>query len=122
MSPDEILADLRDIHIPAGENVLASDAGFNFWPLVIVIVLLASILAVRLWRRGGERRKLRQAIEAFAASPSEGGMSELLSLRSRVAADGVVPSALPPACFTPEGAEDTKLLSNAALELRRLVA
>ncbi len=118
MSPDEILADLRDIHLPAAEAETIA-TGFNFWPLLIVCMCLGIVLLVRLWRRGAERRALRNAIEAFAASPADPGIHELLSLRQQAAAMGVRLPALPMACFSAEGANDNAVLVDAGHDLRR---
>ena len=118
MSPDEILADLRDIHLPAAESSTAL-TGFNFWPLLVVALILCGVLTLRTRHKGAERRRLRRAIDAFAQSPSEGGMTELLALRHRASDIGVRVPALPSACFHPEGANDNAVLSDAAQALHR---
>ena len=122
MSPDEILSDLRDIHLPAAEAAVTAGPGFSFLPMIAVVVLLAAILALRRWRGGRNRRRLLKDIDAFAASPSQHGIHELLSQRSRATALGVIPPALPVACFSAEGADDAAVLSGAAQDLRRAVA
>ncbi len=122
MSPDEILADLRDIHLPAAETDAIAASGFNFWPLLVVAALLSLIALLRYRQRGSERRALQRAVKAFATAPSQGGMTELLSLRHRAAENGVTPPPLPAACFSPEGANDNAVLAGAAQELGEAIA
>ena len=88
MTPEEMLQDLRDIHLPEQ----ASDAtagGFVFWPLTLVatVILLASWLAW--WRRSAWRREIIQHLDAIERRVHEDqalqGWTELATLLRRIA-------------------------------------
>ena len=57
MTPDEILKDLRDIHLPEQSADMAS-TGFVFWPTAVVLALLLLALGLIWWRRSAWRREI----------------------------------------------------------------
>ncbi len=88
MTPEEILQDLRDIHLPE-QAADAAIGGFVLWPLALVsaVVLLAGCLAWR--RRSAWRRDIVQHLDAIEQGVAEGrilqGWTELAILLRRIA-------------------------------------
>lgn len=88
MTPEEILQDLRDIHLP-GQAVDAGGGGFVFWPvaLVVAVVLLTGWLAWQ--RRSAWRRDIIRHLDAIEQGVDEGhileGWTELATLLRRIA-------------------------------------
>lgn len=58
MTEDDVLAQLRDIHLPA-ELGAAAAAEFALWPFVVLAFAVVAILLVRLWNRNRWRRGAR---------------------------------------------------------------
>ena len=58
MSEDDVLAQLRDIHLP-GELGAAAPIELAAWPLIALAVVVGAILATRLWSRNRWRRSAR---------------------------------------------------------------
>jgi len=55
LSPEEILQDLRDVHLPA-ETALATGSGIVLWPLVLVFLI--TLIGVWIaWRRRSSWRR-----------------------------------------------------------------
>ena len=88
MTPEEILRDLRDIHLPERAADLAGGA-FVFWPaaLDVAVAILAGWLAWR--RRTAWRRDIVQHLDAIEHSVDEGrvkqGWTDLATLLRRIA-------------------------------------
>ena len=55
MNEDTVLAQLRDIHLPADFGAAAPIA-FAPWPIMMLAVVIGAILAVRIWRANRWRR------------------------------------------------------------------
>ncbi|MFP6757700.1 MAG: DUF4381 family protein [Alphaproteobacteria bacterium] len=55
MNEDEVLAQLRDIHLPA-ELAVAAPITFAAWPIIAVAGIGAAILLARYWQRNRWRR------------------------------------------------------------------
>lgn len=121
MTVNEILADLRDIHLPASEITTLGAKGFNYWPLVIAIAILGGILLLRRWRAGAWKRRLLQELNSFISSPETLGISGLLVLRGEVAAHGLTVPSLPAAFFGPPDVLDSAALSEAGQALKDLL-
>lgn len=121
MTVDEILADLRDIHLPATEVTPLGASGFDFWPLAMALALLAVIMLLRRWRAGAWRRRLLHDLNDFTSAPDTRGISGLLHLRSQLAAHGVRLPSLPKAFFGPVEELDPALLREAGEALKGLL-
>lgn len=100
MTPEEILRELRDIHLPPA--VEAADPGFSFAPFLILA--LAAIVGAmimwlrrRRWRRPAQAR-LRKAGMAGSPCAAWAEMIGLLGDLARIGRAGVVPDCahLPP--------------------------
>ncbi|NKC13945.1 MAG: hypothetical protein GKR94_17685 [Gammaproteobacteria bacterium] len=50
MKEDEILARLRDIHIPGEIGAASSAFDFALWPIVAFALFVLAIIAARVWR------------------------------------------------------------------------
>lgn len=88
MTPEEILQDLRDIHLPE-QMAETAGAGFVYWPAALVIAL-AAIMAWIAWRRRSAwRREIISHLDAIERDAAEGqaleGWSELAVLLRRIA-------------------------------------
>lgn len=66
MSEDDVLAQMRDIHMPA-ELAAAPPVEFASWPFVALAVVIAAILIVRLWRQRQWRRAARSELARIVA-------------------------------------------------------
>jgi hypothetical protein len=66
MTRDEIIAQLRDVHLPPGAD---SEFGFAiaWWPLAAYTLICAVIFVVALWRRGAWRREARSRLREIEA-------------------------------------------------------
>lgn len=88
MTPEEILRDLRDIHLPEQASD-AIGAGFILWPaaLVVALALFAAWLAWR--RRSTWRREIIGHLDAIERDAGEGqafkGWTDLAILLRRIA-------------------------------------
>ena len=88
MSPDEILQDLRDIHLPA-ETAEAVGSGLVLWPIlsVIAIALIATLIAWR--RRSAWTKDFHCELDLIEALASDGqtlnGWTKLAVLLRRTA-------------------------------------
>lgn len=58
MREDDVLAQLRDIHVPA-ELGAAASIGFAAWPFIALAVLVGAILVTRFWNRNHWRRSAK---------------------------------------------------------------
>lgn len=121
MIPEEILAGLRDIHLPAAEASALSGGQYSPWPLAVTATLLLAVIMLRLWRRGAWRRSLERRVDDFIAHPTAGGVRGLLDLRRSLAARGLAVPRLPPECFVRADAVETEVLREAARDLKRLL-
>ena len=66
MTEQEILAQLRDIHLPA-ELSVHSSYSLNGWPLVLLAALLVIMLGMRIWQRNLWRRQARAELRRIEA-------------------------------------------------------
>lgn len=119
MSPEEILAEMRDIHLPGGLQS-AVPARFAPEPFIVLAVVLA-VLGLVWWRRRTQWR--REAAEALRAAQSEPDIARRWSLLSGlVARVGRHRRAPPPDCLflPPEriGPDETEMLAG---HIRRMI-
>ena len=66
MTQEELLAQLRDIHLPA-EITTTPALGFALWPIIASALALGCILAVRYWRHTSWRRQARTVLRTIEA-------------------------------------------------------
>ncbi len=75
MTPEQILADLRDIHLPELDAGAAS-TNLVLWPLMLVL-MAALLLAWLIWRRRSVwRRELLQALHQIEHVATQSGGNE----------------------------------------------
>ncbi|MEZ5931106.1 MAG: DUF4381 domain-containing protein [Alphaproteobacteria bacterium] len=88
MTPEEILKDLRDIHLPDAAAETAH-AGFVSWPIALVLVMTLIALWFAWRRRSGWRRDITQHLDAIEQRAGEGrvreGWMDLATLLRRIA-------------------------------------
>ena len=58
MNEDEVIAQLRDIHLPAELERMVT-TGFAGWPFLVLAVIVFVILTVRFWKRSQWRWRAR---------------------------------------------------------------
>ena len=66
MTQEELLRQLRDIHLPA-DSAAEPIPGFALWPLIAFALALACIFVARYWRRTSWRRQARSALKTIEA-------------------------------------------------------
>ena len=54
MTPEEVFAQLRDIHTPATQKTIGY--GLDPWPLLVFAFLVLAIFGIRFWMRWRHRR------------------------------------------------------------------
>jgi hypothetical protein len=91
VTPEQILADLRDIHVPEAA-ASAATAGLVLWPLVLVL-LAALAIAWLIWRRRSIWRRefaddLRRIEETAGTGGDSQGWARLGALLKRLAVQG----------------------------------
>jgi hypothetical protein len=85
MTAQELLAQLRDIHVPADPGA-ATDTGFALWPVIVFVVLLAALLMAGYRRRTAWRRQAGAALKIIEAEPDPARRwSALLRLAMQIA-------------------------------------
>lgn len=88
MTPEEILRDLRDIHLPERANEAVS-SGIVLWPAALVIVVTLLLICFSWRRRTVWRREIVQHLDMIERRADEGeplqGWTELAILLRRVA-------------------------------------
>ncbi len=99
MTPEEVFAQLRDVHLPEANVIEAS--GLDVRPLIVFAVLLSVFVVVRVWSR------LRSAKRRFnkvsnSSPPAEQRDQIVQAVRSGPTRKAA--SAVPPAFFTPPSA------------------
>lgn len=125
MSPEEILADLRDIRLPAEESVV-SGTGFSWLPLLMLAGLVVAIALVRRYRAGHWRRAARSALGHARATPeATDRWTSLVALRLGLTPRlcGRTPEPPPPALYRrpvhASGADADALAQHIEQELAR---
>lgn len=88
MTPEEILRDLRDIHLPDAAAETAN-AGFVYWPAAVVLAVVLAALWFAWRRRSHWRRDIARRLDAIERVAGEGrvreGWIELATLLRRIA-------------------------------------
>ena len=85
MTRDELIAQLRDIHLPpTGDD--PSVLGFAVWPIIVFAFILLVTLGYRAWRLSAWRRDARAALRRIEGNlgPTE-QWPALLNLAVRIA-------------------------------------
>lgn len=95
MNDEEILAQLRDIHLPA-ELGASQPFELAVWPIIGLIAVIVAILAIRLWMRNRWRRHARADLSRLAAmSDPIAQWSSLLAFAAGLSARARRPINLP---------------------------
>lgn len=58
MTPEELVMQLRDIHLPPNAEPIQTN-DFALWPIVVFVVVVGSAALIRRWRRNAWRREVR---------------------------------------------------------------
>ncbi|ETW98775.1 MAG: hypothetical protein ETSY1_17485 [Candidatus Entotheonella factor] len=95
MTQAELLAQLRDIHLPPDSTAVAA-TGFALWPIITFLLVLGGILVAGYWRRTAWRRQARASLKTIEAECDlERRWSSLLTLATQIARisgrPGIVP-------------------------------
>lgn len=123
MSEEEVLAQLRDIHVPAELNVSAPHE-FALWPFTVLAFMVAAILAIRFWTRNRWRRRARAELSRILLVEDQTAQwSGLLSFACSLSDRAGRPISLPDVAFLrPEAITDAEravVVSFLSAELRR---
>lgn len=103
MTREDLLAELRDIHLPptAGESAATE---FAVWPFVVFGVITVAIIAVRMWARRAWRREARatlQRLNQTLKDDTQAHWSALLELATKVARKDQRARTLPQGSYLP---------------------
>ena len=80
MTVDDLIIQLRDIHLPPDANN-GLDLGFAIWPLVVFATISFTVFVLIVWRRNRWRREKRaEWRRSQASAPSSSLWPALLSL------------------------------------------
>lgn len=104
MTPEEVFAQLRDIHTPAVTGIEA--ASYDFRPLLVFAALTAvALLLGFLWNRAGTRRLINRIDAKATKAEQRDAVVRLVDGRRRRADAGPAPEAAfqPPGALTEEG-------------------
>ena len=75
MTPEEILRDLRDIHLP-DQGADAAGTGIVWWPVLLVVILVLLSLALAWRRRSAWRREIARHLDAIEKDADRGRTRE----------------------------------------------
>lgn len=106
MTPEEVFAQLRDIHAPAA--VAREAIAFDARPVIAFAVFVVVFFALRLlWRRLGARRALASIDVASPPAEQRDALVRVLDARRRNRAAGPAPEAAfqPPKDLTSDGVQ-----------------
>ncbi len=96
MTQEELLAQLRDIHIPAETTAALVIEGFALWPILAFALVLSSVLIAGYWRRTAWQRQARAALRAIEADRDiTRRWSSLLTLAAQMARTAGRPDIVP---------------------------
>ncbi len=123
MSEDDVLAQLRDIHLPA-ELSAAAPIELAAWPLIALAVVVGAILVTRIWNRNRWRRSARTDLSRIVRVEDQAAQwSMLLAFAGGLSDRAGRPVTLPNLAYRhPESitdAERAELISYLSAELRR---
>ena len=123
MKEDDVLAQLRDIHLPAD---LGAAAPFEFaaWPFIALAVVIAAILVTRYWNRNRWRRGAATDLSRIVRVEDQAAQwSLLLAFAGGLSARAGRPINLPNLAYRrPESISDAEradLIATLSAELRR---
>ena len=86
MNEDEVLAQLRDIHLPA-EAVQSAPVEFALWPFLVLVAIAGVVLLVRAWRGAFERRQaIRELEHILSVHDDANRWQRLLAYAARLSA------------------------------------
>ena len=107
MNEDTVLAQLRDIHLPADLGV-AAPVTMTPWPFLGLAVIAAAILAVRIWRARQWRQSARAELARIVQVKDRAAQwSLLLAFAAGLSKRARRPLALPPVAYRhPESVSD----------------
>ena len=101
MNEEQVLEQLRDIHVPAAlERTVNTD--FALWPFAVLALIVSLILLTRLWNGGRWRRHAKAELcQILSNDNQETQWSQLLKFATDLSARSGRPLTLPEAAFMP---------------------
>lgn len=123
MTQAELLAQLRDIHLPAETTAAPAPDGFALWPIIAFALALGCVLMARYWRRTSWRRQSRAALKTIETDRDLAQRwSSLLTLAAQVARRSGRPDIVPRLAYKhPQAVTDEDAAALGA-HLRREIA
>lgn len=118
MTPEDLLKDLRDIHLPANQ-LSPWSLDMNLWPYSILLMLLVCLIFVRLWRKTEWRRQAAvrlRSIDRLTDDQSKWNALIDLAIDMARAANRRFP--MPSQVYAPLASIDRRALS----QMRRTIA
>ncbi len=120
MTQAELLAQLRDIHLPAATTSTPVPDAFALWPIIAFAIGLAIVLAASYWRRTAWRRQARAALKAIEAeSDLAQRWSSLLAIAATIARKSGRPDIVPRSAYRHPSAVTNEDATALGLHLRR---
>ncbi|ETX08101.1 DUF4381 family protein [Candidatus Entotheonella palauensis] len=122
MTQEELLAQLRDIHLPA-DTPAAAATGFALWPVIVFALVLSGIWVAGYWRRTAWRRQARASLKTIEAERDlNRRWSSLLTLAAQIARISERPDIVPRSAYqNPQAVTDEDATALAA-HLRQEIA
>lgn len=123
MTQEELLRQLRDIHLPTETVTAAAPGGFALWPIIACALVLGCVLAAEYWRRTAWRRQARAALRTIEAERDLARRwSSLLTLAVQIARRSGRPDIVPQLAYqNPQAITDAAATALDA-QLRREIA
>lgn len=123
MNEQEVLAQLRDIHMPIALGD-AAPVELAVWPFIVLAVIAAALLAIRFWRRNQWRQGARAEFARIVEIEDRAAQWPLLtafaaSLASRAQRSIALPDLAYRHPDTISDAERTAFVDHVRAELRR---
>ena len=123
MSEDDVLAQMRDIHLPA-DLAAAAPVEFAAWPFITLAVFLGAILVARYWHKNRWRRWAKTDLSRIVQVKDHSAQWSMLldfagGLSDRAGRTVVLPNLAFRHPDTISDAERAELISHLSAELRR---
>jgi hypothetical protein len=121
MTQAELVAQLRDIHLPADASAAA--AGWAWWPIITLALALGVVLLAGYWRRTAWRRQARAWLESIETERDlERRWSSLVMLAAQVARRAGRPEIVPPSAYRRPQAVTREDIEALGAHLRQAIA
>ena len=123
MSENDVLAQLRDIHLPADLGA-AMPIAFAAWPFIVLAIVISVVLAVRYWRQNRWRQSAKtEFARIIQVKDNPAQWSMLLAFAASLSDRARRPVALPNLAYrhpeTVSDAEKAEFITYLSTELGR---